>query len=353
MSAAHKLPVAYEEADLNPRAPVITLIGADLPSAYLDEAEPSPLMESASRLWRRIINTIKLVLVLVLVGGYPAAMLMSHKVDTSPVILSKIAPWASPEAGTVLNLIGRELTGAGWANDRPDWHPQARLTALPAWQEGVIGALSEYTLLSASIATDTDGQADPDLMAAGRLLSPNRTTEAVPRLNAAAEALQRYDGRLSRGLAAAPAGPDSLQAELALFASWAGEARKRLEIRANSAGAWPASRSDIEAIYLARAHAHVAAQLLAASLVSEPDLIVSRDAAEARDKALLAWTRAAQFNPVFISSQAGSGRILSDHPAIMAFYMAEAEAATGLLQARLVAQNQDPIAVAATGSVTP
>lgn len=353
MSAAHKLPVAYEEAELNPRAPVITLIGADLPSAYLDEAEPSPLMESASRLWRRIINTLKLVLVLVLVGGYPAAMLVSHKVDASPVILSNIAPWASPEAGTVLTLIGRELTGAGWANDRPNWHPQARLTALPAWQEGIVSALSDYTLLSASIATGHEGQADPDLMAAGRLLSPTRTTEAVPRLNAAAEALQRYDGRLARGLAAAPAGPDSLQAELALFASWAVEAQQRLEVSAGNIDAWPASRGDIEAIYLARAHAHAAAQLLAASLVAEPDLIASRDAAEARDKALSAWTRAAQFNPVFVSSQAGNGRILSDHPAIMAFYMAEAEAATGLLQARLAVQNEEPIAIASTESVTP
>ncbi len=347
MSAAQKLPVAYEEVPSEPRAPVITLIGSDLPAAYLDDAEPSPLMESASRLWRRITNSIKLAIVVLLVGGYPAAMVMSHQVDASPIVLSNMEPWASPEVGVALNILGRELTGPGWARDKPGWHPQSRLTALPAWQEGLITALSEHTLLSASIASGVDGSPDPDLIAAGRLLAPEANVEAVPRLNAAAQALQRYDGRLSRGLASAPAGIDSLQAELTLFTGWAEAAEARLRRSANSAEAWPASRADIETIYLARAHAHAANQLLTASLAREPDLIINRDAAEARDKALAAWKRAARFNPVFISSQTGTNRFLSDHPATMAFYMAEAASTTKALQDKLTVRSELPISVAA------
>lgn len=346
MRAAEKLPVAYEEVESGPRPPVVTLLGSDIPHAYLDDAEPSPLMERASRLWGRIIKTIKLGAIAVLVGGYPAAVILSHNVDDGPVILSNLAPWASPEAGTALTLIGRELTGAGWAADRPNWHPQARLTALPAWQDGIISALSDYTALTAALATDAEGNIDRDLDAASRLLAPTIETEAMPRLNAAAEALQRYDGRLSRGLAAAPMGEESLQARLTLFTSWAVQSQKRLQTSANSAEAWPASRADIQAIYMARAHAHVAGQLLSATLSAEPSLVESPEVVEARDRMQTAWTRAAQFNPVFISSQAGTGRLLSDHPATMAFYMREAEMATAAFQSKLQAQTAAPVAVA-------
>lgn len=349
MSAAKKLPVAYEDTTVDPRSPVVTLIGSDLPAAYLDDAEPSPLMESASRMWRRFTRTLKLGLVALLVGGYPTAMMLSHDVDSTTVELSNLDLWASPEIGTAVTILGRELTGPGWADDRAIWHPQARLTALPAWQDGLISALSEHTLLSAEIAGDGEGLSDKDLLAAGRLLAPEADVEAVPRLNAAAEALQRYDGRLSRGLAAAPAGIDSLQAELSLFAGWATRGENKLTSRANLVEGWPASRADVEAVYEARAHAHVAGELLAASIGREQDLVISRESAEARDAAIRAWNRAANFNPVFVSSQSGTNRFLSDHPAIMAFYMSEARTATEALQAKLTVQSETPISVAEAG----
>lgn len=346
MSVAQELPVAYEEVGDPSRDPIVTLIGSDLPPAYLDDAEPSPLMEGMSRMWQRIINTFKLGIIAALVGGYPAAMVLSHKVDSSPITTSDIEPWASPEIGAMLTMIGRELTGPSWSGDRPNWHPQSRLTALPAWQNGLANALSQYAGFSASIATSGETD-DADLLAAARLLAPQEDAQGIPRLNAAAEALQRYDGRLSRGFAVAPAGNDSLQQELDLFTGWASNISLDLGDRANRAEAWPASRADIEAIYNARAYAHVAGQLLAASLQREPDLIADRDTAEIRDAALAAWTRAANFNPVFISSQAGNNRFLSDHPATMAFYMAEAETATSALQQKLVSAGDQELTVAA------
>lgn len=352
MSAAPKLPVAYQEADNDSQEPVVTLLGSEIPHAYLDDAEPSPLMESASRLWSRIKKTMKLAAVLVLVGGYPAATVMAHKVDDSPISSASLAPWASTEAGTALTLIGRELTGAGWSADRPAWHPQARLTALPAWQDGIISALSDYASMAAGLASDAEGNVDRDLSAASRLLAPTEEADATPRLNAAAEALQRYDGRLTRGLAAAPMGQESLQARLTLFASWAAQSQTQLQRSANSAEAWPASRADIEAIYNARAHAHVVVQMISAILSTEPDLVTTPESAEALDRMIVSWERVSGFNPVFISSQAGTGRILSDHPATMAFYVSQAEAATENLQAKLRAQASAPIAVA-DGSNTP
>ena len=351
MSAVHKLPVEYDESDDDSRAAIVTLIGSNLPAAYLDEAEPSPLMERASRWWQGAIRALKLGIILALVGGYPAMMAANHKVDSSAVVLSQASPWTSFEAGTALTLMGRELTVTGWAADSPSWHPRARLTALPAWQEGVTASLSEFLLLSAEVAAGEVGERDSDLLAAGRLLAPVSDGEGTPRLNAAAEALQRYEGRLSRGLATAPAGTDAFRAEIDLFKGWMAASQDDLRQRADRAEAWPASRADIEAIYVARARAHTAAQLLNASVLSEPDLITSRDAAEARDDLQTALRRAATFNPVFISSQAGTGRLLSDHPATMAFYMSEISQAFIVFEAALANQADPEMAVADAGDV--
>lgn len=349
MSTVHKLPVEYDEAQNDDRAPVVTLLGADIPPEYLDDAEPSPFMERMSGIWQGLIRLLKLSIVLALVGGYPIAMVMSHKVDSSPVVLSQAAPWYSHDTGTAMTLLGREITGAGWAADRSFWHPQARLTALPAWQDGITGALSEYAFLAARHAQMEEGVPDSDLLAAARLLAPTSEVPATPRLNAAAEALQSYEGRLSRGVAAQPKGKAVFIDELKLYQSWTAETRANLKASADRAEAWPAARADIESIYLARAYAHVASQMMNSSLIAEPELVTSRAEAEARDRALFAWRRAATFNPVFVTSQAGTGRLMSDHPATMMYYLAEIEIAMGDFIAVLEQQSAEQTVVADAG----
>jgi len=59
MSNVEKLPVKARED-----GPAVTLIGTDLPESYLEEAEPSPFMHSASWWWRRCVAAIKVVGVL-------------------------------------------------------------------------------------------------------------------------------------------------------------------------------------------------------------------------------------------------------------------------------------------------
>lgn len=346
MKSAEKLPVEYIEANNDDGNPVVTLIGADISEAYLDDAEPSPMMAALGEFWQRIIRTAKFGLVLALVGGYPAMVAMSHKVDSSAIVLSSAAPWYSNDTGTAMTLLGRELTVAGWAGDRSWWHPQAQLTALPAWQDGITGALSEYAMLASEHAARQPGAPDTDLLAAARLLAPAQEAEAIPRLNAAAEALQSYEGRLSRGLAAQPKGAGVLLDELALYKSWAIESQANLRSSADRAEGWPASTEDIQALYEARAYAQVASQLLMSSLIQEPELIRSRDAREARDRAIFAWRRAATFSPLMVSSQAGTGTFFSDHPAAMMYYLSEIDTATADFMDALEKQDVEVISVA-------
>jgi len=351
MTALQKIHPAYEEdtdnQSANDRAVVVTLLGSNIPAAYLDEAEPSPLMETASRWWQRFLFSVRLALVLTLVGGYPLMMALSHKVDSRPVIYSDGVEWSSPETVTALTLIGREETGPGWAMDRAWWRPQAQLIALPAWQEGLTAGLSDYMLLTAQTAAPDSLAPDADLMAAGRLLAPVADAPAKPRMRAAAEALQRYDGRLARGLATAPTGKDGLGKELDLFIAWSASAEASLRNVPESNSGWPASRAHIEAIYKARGQAQAASQMLGATLAAEPSVTASREISEAKDAALMAWRQAANFSPLFVSSPGETAGLLSDHPATMAWYMSEARRTTQTLKDSLAKEANGPDLIAA------
>lgn len=334
MSNVEKLPVPPRRQD----GPAVTLIGTDLPAPYLEEAEPSPLMHTASLWWRRIVRVVQVLAVLLLVGAYPAMIIASHQVNDDPVVLSPETPWTSPETGTMITLIGREIEGPGWADDKAGWHPQARLTALPTWQQSLSQSLSEFSRLAAAKATTPDGNADPDLSAAARLLAPEPDQAQTPRLTAAAEALARYEGRLERDLASAPAGLDDLLDELALFSGWADASVTELTDRVGRREGWPAASEDIEAFYKARARAHVASQLITATLVADPDLAVSKTVQSHLDRIEATWRRAAELNPVFVSSQTEDARLMADHLAMMAFYMSQASDATKALATALIEQ---------------
>ncbi|MEQ9315890.1 MAG: hypothetical protein RLN72_08550 [Henriciella sp.] len=345
MSNVEKLPVPPRR-----ESPAVTLIGTDLPAQYLEEAEPSPLMLSAGLLWRRIVRTFQVLLVLFLIGFYPAMIVASHKIADDPVILSAESPWASPETGVMVSLIAHEIEGPGWASDRPGWHPQARLTGLPEWQKTISASLSEFARMTAGKSINADGTPDPDLSAAARLLAPEADLAQTPRLAAAAEALARYEGRLERDLASAPAGTDALVDELALYAGWADASTERLEARVGMREGWPASKEDIRSFFEARARAHVASQLMAASILAEPEIAVS-DAVQAHmDRVEASWRRAAELNPVFVSSQAGDARLMADHIAMMAFYLGQASEATKDLGAALIEERRAAEAAAAAAA---
>ena len=127
MSNVEQLPVKARET-----GPAVTLIGTDLPESYLDEAEPSPMMLTASEWWLRLKRVIQVAGLVLVLGFYPALVIGSHVINDDPIALSADRPWTSAETGTMVTLIGREIEGPGWAADRPGWHPQARLTGLPA-----------------------------------------------------------------------------------------------------------------------------------------------------------------------------------------------------------------------------
>lgn len=321
MAFDSRLPAAYQE-----EGPVVTVLGSDHLVTF-DYAEPSPIMLFAQRWWRRTITLMKVGVVIAAVGAYPIMTVASNRIDDSPIEVAG-QNWTVPAVGVSIVKIARELEGAGWAGDRANWHPQARLTAMPAWQSATADALSEHTNLLAEL-TVQDGEVDSDLKAAARLLSGMEGEDMRPRLTAAAEALNRYDSRAGRGLAATPAKLDKLQAEAALFAGWAEADRNDLSLQVNQdVVEWPASKTDIETFYGAKARAHVAQQMLAAARNSEPRLARLPAVSSTFDRAELAWSRAAQMQPLIVSNQNGDGPFMANHLASIGFYLGEAQDAS-------------------------
>lgn len=278
--------------------------------------------------WRALKRSLKIGAVVVLVGAYPAAIVLSSHINDKPVGIPAEQGWAVSGIGVAIHKIARELEGAGWAADRPVWHPQARLNALPAWQAGTTDALSEHVRLIAELAP-YEGAPDSDLAAASRLLAEVPEEPMRPRLTAAAEALNRFDTRASRGLAMRPMPEEIMPEELALFAHWAAEDRAALSDRINAlqTGGWPASKEDIAAFYRAKARAHIAHEMFAANrakalTLNDTGVLVAADRVEA------AWSRAARMKPVFVANQSGSAVLAPNHLASMAYFLFEAEAAS-------------------------
>lgn len=318
--------------------PSLVLTDTDISPAFA-AAEPSPVMVGASRLYKRLTFLIKTVLVIGLLGFYPYLMIGGSAIDDSPVEFASGHGWDAGRAGVSVMLIAREIEGTGWVADKPVWHPQSRLTALPAWQTAKIAALAEHTELMA-VSTGRD----EDLAAAARLLDPDDDGYGRARLTAAAEAFARYDGRVEKGLATIPIGADMLVAELKLATEWGTASRTELARLANKTDGWPASKHAIEGYYTAKARAHVAYELLAVAIRSNEPHLQEAGLMDIAADALTAWQRAGTQKPLFVSNLSGDSLFLPSHLASMAFYIEEAVTATTVLVVELEIYEPSPVA---------
>ncbi len=336
--APARLPKAYREDDRSSGPP------GEAHFVALDYAEPSPIMLFFQRWSRRISRTARAALIVGIIGFYPAMMIVSSAVDDSPIRFPPTQTWAVSGVGVAIEKIAREVSGPGWAADRPGWHPQARLTALPAWQDATAAALAQHVGLLGSL-TAVDGERDPDLIVAANLLAPEgeeAASQVRPRLAAAAAALNRYDTRASGGYAVMPSKRDSLREEAGMFAAWAADDRARLSDRINAdQDDWPASVPDIEAFYAAKARAHFARELIVAARDAAPGISLDATLSIAVTRAEAAWSRAAEMKPLMVSNQSGADAFLPNHLATMAYYLLEAEEASRALH-DAVAAYRDP-----------
>lgn len=277
--------------------------------------------EKPRRSWFGLIRFwFKILIVVAVLGAYPALIVMGSDVGdrnvSSTIDRSK---WSAPWAGGVATLLEEHINELGWASDSPSWSPMARLTAKPAYQSAMAGALGEYLALANSQSV-ANREGDPDISAAARLVSSSST---AIQLRAARDALVNYDRRLRRRGAAVALTPAQLAEQLALVDSWAAKSQADLARTADLLGGSPIDEAATVAVYSTKGRSIAAFSVIDA--MQWPD---DPKVAAARNATLKAWKAAAEFHPMIVFNGSPDGSLLGNHAAAMGFLIGQAQKAT-------------------------
>ena len=275
-------------------------------------------------LWEHIKFWVNASVITALLAAYPAAVVASSDVgDRDFDRLVNRADWAAPLVGSAAMLLEDHFNQLGWATDSEAWEPMARLTAKPAYQTAMAGALGDVLRLADQHAV-ASGREDVDLAAAARLVSDDATGI---QLRAARDALVNYDRRLRRRDAATDLTAAQVAEQHAQISGWAAMSQSGIVTSASTIGGSPMDEEATRAVYAAKGRATVSWLILAT--LNWPD---RPDVAKARDGALKAWREVAEFHPLIVFNGDADGSLFGNHPASMSFLIGQAETATRALR---------------------
>lgn len=174
---------------------------------------------------------------------YPIGMILTHTIDDNPdfgLVAGADGALAAPQTGgsesvrLAVELLRREVDTHSWTPNDPFFFPTAALDNMPNFQQGIVYALSRFSIEMADQIGRSRGssQVDPNLDKASGLLkyagdvwvwdpavslAPTATSEAQYR--AGRRELEAYNERLSRGEAAFERRADNLLATLERFSA--------------------------------------------------------------------------------------------------------------------------------------
>lgn len=305
-----------------------------------DEHEGKSFLDHA-KFW---LATVAVIGVL---AAYPTLTVLSSDVGDN-VVASGVdrTQWTAPWAGGAAALLEKHFDDLGWASDAAAWAPMARLSAKPAYQSAMAGAVGEFaTLVSAE--EEQAGRGDPDLSVVARLV---HTGSTGVQLRAARDALVNYDRKERRKGVTPGLNTAALAEQLDLIQSWANKSQAEITAAAASAGSSPLDRTSMVAVYAAKGRAQAAYVFL-----ETMDWPQQAAAVTARTKALAAWKTAAEFHPLVVLAGSPDGSLFGNHAVSMGFLISQAQAATGeyLALARTEAAQPAPAPVAIANSAPP
>ena len=300
----------------------LRMIEPDIIEGQLTEIEESPVVEEGHG--RSFFTTLRLwfngAAIVAVLGAYPVMTALASNVgDGSVSGLVDRTRWTAPWAGGAATLMEKHFNDLGWASDAPAWTPMARLTAKPAYQSAMAGAIGEFLTLAQTQAV-ARGASDADLSAAARLVTQDSTGV---QLRAARDALVNHDRRLRRRATALIATPAQLNEQLALIDTWAVKSQAEIAASASVLGGSPFDEIATVAVYSAKGRAMAAYVFL--DTMHWPE---SAEAAAARNFALEAWKNAARFHPLVVLNGSPDGSVFGNHAASMGFLIGQAQKAT-------------------------
>jgi hypothetical protein len=304
--------------------------------ATLDTAELP-----ARRPWyRRRLWLWPLLLVGLLVVYYLGGMLWLHEIDDDPefALKSSVPEGSSRAVAVAADLIDREINTHRWVANDPFFMPGSLLDNMPEYQQGIVTAISRFSLELADQIARTRGssQVDPDLdRAAGLLRYPGTiwifdfrtswapTASSEQQYRQAVAALRSYNERLGQGQAVFETRADNLLGTLDRIAADIGSSSAALDQQLRAAGLWPDFAAD-NLFYVTKGRLYAYYLLMRALQVDFANVIRERQLGSAWTQTVESFREAVNLQPWVVVNGAPDSQVMPSHLASQGFFLLRA-----------------------------
>lgn len=307
----------------------------------------------AAETWRdRLIGRLKevgtslpwpwvvLVVAVVLMLYYPMGMALVHVIDDDPDFApppGAVSAEQSRAVAMAASLVRREIDIHGWTANDPFFQPSWALDNMPAFQQGIVSAISRFAVEMSDQIGRTRGSSgmDADLdKAAGLLKYPGTvwmfdpstswapTASAEKQYRAAARALDRYNARLANGDAVFERRADSLIATLDRMSKDLGSSSAALDRRLGERSLIDTQADDL--FYGTKGRLYAYSLLLREMGHDHAALLSERELGGAWEQMLASLRSAAALDPLVVSNASPDGMLLPNHLAVQGFYLLRA-----------------------------
>lgn len=296
---------------------------------------PQPRLTGRSEKMRGWAFRIGGVVLAAMLLYYPIGMMLVHSVDDDPEFAVEVGEGQSKAVAVAAALIERETDINRWTANDPFFLPAAALDNMPNYQQGIIYALSRFSIEMSDQIGRVRGssQVDGDLdSAAGRLkypgtiwffdfstsLAPTATSEQQYR--EARRALVAYNERLAKGEATFERRADNLQATIERISADLGSSSAVIDQQIEDGGFLIDFEAD-DVFYQTKGRIYAYYLLLSAFRDDFAQIINERELGKAWDQMLGSLRLAAELDPFVVTNGDPDGQLLPSHLASQGFYL--------------------------------
>ena len=279
-------------------------------------------------------------LVALVVGGllyYAVGGFVMNVIDDDPAFQpAEFPPVSSKAVAAAAALIDREVNQHFWVANDPFFYPSAWLDNTPNYQQGIIYALSRFTVEMTDQIGRTRGssEADRDLdRAAGLLKFPGNvwiydlstsflpTASSESQYRAARRALLAYNDRLAAGQAVFERRSDNLLATIERIAADLGSASATIDQHLAASRGWSIDSRVDDIFYGVKGRLYGYHVLLRALGEDFAPIIKERQLAGAWSQMLESLRQAAVLDPLVVVNGEPDGLYFPSHLAVQGFYL--------------------------------
>ncbi len=281
------------------------------------------------------------VVVALLLLYYPLGMIWVHRIDADADFLppaDSLTPGKSRSVAMAQALVDREVNRHRWTANDPFFLPAAALDNMPNFQQGIVAAVSRFTIELTDQISRTRGssEVDPDLDKALGLLKypgtvwvfdfgtswvPTATSEAQYR--AAVRSLASYNERLAGGNAMFERRADNLLATLDRVAADIGSSSAAIDRQIREHGGVFDLHAD-DLFYSVKGRLYAYYLILGALAVDFDDIIKDRDLGPAWARMLASFRASIELEPWVIFNNTPDAQFLPSHLSAQGFYLLRA-----------------------------